>query len=71
MLKAAYNKVAPVGIRTQTFESSLDQLVCPGDLNHHPGVLNLKAKQAHNIFLSTIGLPYNTICDLIHRPYLA
>ena len=34
--KEAENQVASVGIRTQTSASSLDQLVCPGDLNHQP-----------------------------------
>ena len=34
--KEALNQVASVGIRTQTLASSLDQLVCLGDLTHQP-----------------------------------
>ena len=34
--KEAQNQVASVGIRPQTSASSLDQLVCPGDLTHQP-----------------------------------
>ena len=35
-LSLALRQVAFVGIRTQTSASSLDQLVCPGDLVHQP-----------------------------------
>ena len=34
--KRLKNQVASMGIQTQTSASSLDQLVCPGDLIHQP-----------------------------------
>ena len=34
--KKSLKQVASVGIRAQTSASSLDQLVCPGDLIHQP-----------------------------------
>ena len=50
--KEAKNQVAYVGIWTQTSASSLDQLVCSGDLT---SVLNPSAKQAHNFFFYSVS----------------